>query len=75
MQQQTTIRVSKELVNALQKFKEDPKESYEDIIWDFIEPFLELSPEAKKDIAKSLEEIKRGEFIIHEELKAELGFN
>ncbi len=74
-QKETTIRVSRELVNALQKFKVEPTDSYEDIIWDFIEPFLELNEETKKDIAQSLEEIKRGEVVSHEEIKAELGLN
>lgn len=71
--QDTTIRISKELLNALQSFK-DEKESYEDVIWDFIEPHLELSEQAKRDIEKSKEEYKKGNFISHEELKKQLGF-
>jgi len=73
MQKQTTIRISNELLKALGKFKTDSRDTYEDIIWDFIEPHLELSDEAKKDIAESLEEIKRGEYVTHEEIKAEFG--
>ena len=71
MQNQTSIRVSTELLNVLKKFKED-SDSYEDIIWDFIEPHLELSKEAKKDIEKSLNEYKKGNFFTLEEIKKEL---
>lgn len=73
MPEQTSIRVSSSLLNALKKFKES-NDSYEDVIWDFIEPHLELSEQAKKDIEKSKKEYKKGNFISHEELKKQLGF-
>ena len=73
MQEQTSIRVSKQLLNALKQFTEGNNDSYEDVIWDFIEPHLELSEEAKKDIEESIEQYKRGEFSTLEEVKAELG--
>ena len=73
MQEQTSIRISANLLNALRKFKEDG-ESYEDIIWDFIEPHLELSEQAKKDIELSKKEYVLGNFITLEEVKKELGF-
>jgi len=72
MQNQTSIRISTDLLNTLKRFKED-KDSYEDVIWDFIEPHLELSDKAKEDIKKSLEEYKRGEFSTLEEVKKRLG--
>lgn len=71
--QETSIRVSADLLNALKKFKEEG-ESYEDVLWDFIEPHLELSESAKKDIARSKEEYKRGNFVTLEALKKDLGF-
>jgi|TARA_Y100000296_G_C5030224_1_gene184423 predicted CopG family antitoxin len=73
MQNQTSIRISSDLLNALKKFKEE-KDSYEDVIWDFIEPHLELSEEAKKDIELSKKEYERGNFVTLEEVKKELGF-
>ena len=73
MQNQTSIRISSNLLNALKKFKEG-KDSYEDVIWDFIEPHLELSEQAKKDIELSKKEYKKGNFITLEEVKKELGF-
>ncbi len=73
MQEQTSIRISIDLLNALKKFKED-RDSYEDVIWDFIEPHLDLSEQTKKDIEISKQEYKRGNFVTLEEVKKELGF-
>ena len=72
MQEQTSIRISSELLKTLKSFKEEG-ESYEDIIWDFIEPHLELSKQAKKDIELSKNEYKRGNFFTLEEVKKEFG--
>lgn len=73
MQEQTSIRISADLLKTLKKFKE-AGDSYEDVIWDFIEPHLELSEEAKKDIEESIKEYERGETFTLEEVKKELGF-
>ena len=73
MQEQTSIRISSDLLNTLKRFKDD-RESYEDVIWDFIEPHLELSEQTKKDIEFSRQEYKRGNFVTLEEVKKELGF-
>ncbi len=73
MQNQTSIRISTELLNTLKRFKEET-DSYEDVIWDFIEPHLELSAEAEADIKRSIEEYKRGEYFTLEQVKKELGF-
>lgn len=72
MQNQTSLRVSNLLLNALKNFKEE-KESYEDVIWDFIEPHLELSEQAKKDIELSKKEYERGEIFTLEQVKKEFG--
>ena len=73
MQKQTSIRISTDLLSALKKFKEED-ESYEDVIWDFIEPYLELSDITREDIEKSREEYKRGEFFTLEQVKKEFSF-
>tara|TARA_Y100000310_G_C20617210_1_gene781272 strand:+ start:294 stop:515 length:222 start_codon:yes stop_codon:yes gene_type:complete len=73
MQNQTSIRISLDLLNTLKQFKEE-KESYEDVLWDFIEPHLELSNETKKDIKKSQEQYRKKEFSTLKEVKEELGF-
>jgi len=71
--EQTSIRISLDLLNTLKKFKED-SDSYEDVIWDFIEPHLELSEKTKKDIELAKKEYKKGNFVTLEEVKKELGF-
>ena len=73
MPEQTSIRISADLLNTLKKFKTD-SDSYEDVIWDFIEHHLELSEQTKKDIEIAKQEYKRGNFVTLEEVKKELGF-
>lgn len=73
MQQQTSIRVSTQLLNVLKKFKER-QESYEDVIWDFIEPHLELSEEAVRDMELSEREYREGKVSTLEEIKQKFGF-
>lgn len=73
MPEQTSIRISSDLLNTLKKFK-DERDSYEDVIWDFIEPHLDLCEQAKKDIEISKQEYKKGNFVTFEEIKQELGF-
>ena len=45
----TSIQVSKELLEKLKMMKIHNKESYEEIIWDLIEDRLEFSDETKKN--------------------------
>jgi predicted CopG family antitoxin len=73
MPEQTSIRISANLLNTLKKFKDD-NDSYEDVIWDFIEPHLELSEQTKKEIEIAKQEYKRGNFVTMEEVKKEFGF-
>lgn len=65
----TTIQISKELLNKLKAFKIHEKESYEDLIWDLLEDRMELSEETKKNIAEAREQVKGGKTISHEQLK------
>ena len=69
----TTIQVSRELLDKLAKMKIYNKESYEEVIWDMIEDRLELSEETKKDIEASREDIKTGRTIPLERLKNKIG--
>lgn len=73
MPEQTSIRISADLLNILKKFKTH-SDSYEDVIWDFIEPHLDLSEQTKKDIEIARQEYKKGNFVTLEEVKKELGF-
>lgn len=71
--QQTSIRVSKELINVLSKLKLDTRETYEGIIWDAIEPYLELNKKVKDSLEEGEKEFKRRETISFEELKKKYG--
>ena len=55
---ETTIQVSRQLLERLARMKMHEKESYESIIWDLIEDRLEFSEETKRNIAASEIEIK-----------------
>jgi len=69
----TTIQVSRDLLETLQKRKLYDKESYEEVIWDLVEDSMELSEETKRDIEKARAEIKAGKFYTHEQVKKRLG--
>lgn len=56
--QQTSIRITKELRDILDKFRVSDRETYEDVIWNFIEPHLELKDEIKKEFEKAKREKK-----------------
>lgn len=71
----TTIQISTELLEKLQKMKMHNKESYEDLIWDLIEDRMELSEETKKNIVQAEEDYKKGKFHKWEDVKKELGIN
>ena len=69
---ETTIQISRELLETLRKRKMNEKESYERVIWDLIEDNSEISEETKKEIAMAREQYKRGEFKTLEQVKKEL---
>ncbi len=68
----TTIQISKDLLEVLRKRKFGEKESYENVIWDMVEDTTELSQETKRDIAEAREEYKKGRFKTLEQVKKEL---
>ncbi len=70
---QTTIQISKELLEKLKARKISDKESYEDVIWDLIEDTMELSEETKRNIATSRQQYKEGKYKSLEEVKKDLG--
>ncbi|MCH7568325.1 MAG: hypothetical protein IIA87_02790 [Nanoarchaeota archaeon] len=69
----TTIQVSKDLVNILNKRKLSDRESYENVIWDLLEDSMELSEETKRDIKEARNEIKEGKFVSLAEVKKKYG--
>lgn len=71
----TTIQISKDLLETLKKRKLSARESYEEIIWDLLEDTMELSEQTKKKIAKSEEDIKKGRVHKWKDVKKELKIN
>tara|TARA_Y100000310_G_scaffold288828_1_gene314825 strand:- start:1033 stop:1251 length:219 start_codon:yes stop_codon:yes gene_type:complete len=69
----TTIQISRELVDKLRNMKLHDKESYEDLIWDLIEDRMEFSEQTKKNIMQAEKEIKAGKTKSLEQIKKELG--
>jgi len=66
---QTTIQISSDLQQELNKMKLFNRETYEEVIWNIIEDTKELSEQTKKDIAISRKEISKGQFITLSDLK------
>ena len=71
----TTIQISKNLLEKLKSMKLSEKESYENLIWDLVEDRMELSEETKKSIARAEEDIKKGRVHKWEDVKKELNID
>ena len=65
----TTIQISQDLQQELNKMKLFSRETYEEVIWSVIEDTKELSEQTKIDIIKSRKEISEGKFITLSNLK------
>jgi hypothetical protein len=72
---ETTIQISKELLERLKMRKFSEKESYEKVIWDLIEDGMELSEETKRNIAQADKEFKEGKTHRWEDIKKRLKLN
>ena len=72
---ETTIQVSKSLLEKLKLMKLHEKESYESIIWDLMEDRSEFSEETKKNLEQSKKEIKEGKVHKWEDVKKDLNIN
>lgn len=65
----TTIQISQQLQQELNKIKLFSRETYEEVIWNILEDRKELSEETKLEISLARKEIERGEFVTLSELK------
>jgi len=65
----TTIQISSDLQQELNKMKLFARETYEEVIWNVIEDTKELSEQTKRDISLSRKEISEGKFVTLSELK------
>jgi len=76
MQAATTIYIRKDLKGQLDDLKRHPKESYSDVIERLVSVAVDdepLSEEAIQGLEEALEDIKKGNLISEEEIKAEFG--
>ena len=66
------LRIKEETHLAMTKLKEQLLlDSYDDVIWNFMEPFLPLSNESENLRREALEEFKKGETISFKEILSE----
>ena len=69
----TTIQISKELLELLKERKMYDNESYEDVIRDLLEDTMELSEQTLENIKQSEEDIKHGRIKTLKEVEKRLG--
>lgn len=72
----TTIEITRSDRDRLNHLRRYPREPYRAIVRRLLDQSEDpepLSPETIADIQASLDEIRRGEFVTHEELKRDLG--
>jgi predicted transcriptional regulator len=69
----TTIQISSNLQQELNKMKLYDRETYEEVIWNMIEDTKELSEQTKLDITKGRQEVAEGEFVTLSEMKKKHG--
>lgn len=73
----TSIQIDKQIKEHLDKFKNHPRETYNEVISRMIHIMYgqteDLSPQTIKNIEKSLAEIKAGKAISHKDVKQRLG--
>ncbi|MCX6773410.1 MAG: hypothetical protein NTY68_00210 [Candidatus Micrarchaeota archaeon] len=65
----TTIKISKELRDRLERMKMNDGETYEGVIDDLMEDHLELNPEFRKKLESREKEAKAGKFVSFSEVK------
>jgi predicted CopG family antitoxin len=69
----TTIQISKELLEMLKERKMYDNESYEDVIRDLLEDTMELSEQTMLNIKKSEQDIKHSRVKTLKEVEKRLG--
>jgi len=71
----TTIQVSNEIKQKLEKMKLFTRESYNEIIERMIEDELELNEQTKKELEEARKRVRSGKVISHEEIEKEFGIS
>ncbi|MDP2666280.1 MAG: hypothetical protein Q8P05_02155 [Candidatus Diapherotrites archaeon] len=72
MAAKTSIQVSMELKNELDKYKIYDRDTYEGVIWDLVEDHKMVNEETLKEIEQSRKEFREGKGIPHDEVKKRL---
>ena len=66
---ETTIRISSEIKQKLDKMKMFERETYNELIGFLIEDQLELNEKTKKEINEAKKRVEKGDFYTEEEAK------
>lgn len=69
----TTIQISDNIKNTLEKMKMFERETYNEVIERMLEDDLELNEKTKKEIEEARKQAKAGKVISHEEVKKRFG--
>ena len=69
----TTIQISNEVKNFLDKIRVMKRETYNEVLEFIIEDSLELNQKTKLEIEKARKRISSGKKVSHEEAKKRLG--
>ena len=69
----TTIQISNNVKQTLDKMKIFERETYNEVIENMIEINLELNDKTKKEIEEARKRVNSGDFVSHEEVGKRLG--
>ena len=69
----TTIQISSNVKQILDKMKIFQRETYNEVIENMIEDTQELNDKTKKEIEQARKRVKSGNFVSHEEVGKMLG--
>jgi predicted transcriptional regulator len=70
----TTIQISEEVKDNLDKMKIYERESYNEILEWMLEDDLELNKKTKREIEEAQKRISSGKFLTQEQVEKKLGF-
>jgi predicted transcriptional regulator len=71
----TTIKISDDMHERLESLKIFPRETYNDVLERILEDLSELNEETKKKIELARKQIEDGDYLTHEDLGKEMGFD
>ncbi len=69
----TTIQISNEVKQALEKMRVFDRETYNEVIENMIEDQLGINEKTKKELAEARKRIEKGEFVTLEEVEKKFG--